>query len=178
MKHKNKLGQKKKLKISPFAKDKLGQEEFVGFGLIIIIVAVLLVIFVSFYLKSNNEKDVAESYEVESFIQVMLQYTTDCRDNLDFLSIQKLVFDCIDNSSCDDGRKTCDVLKDTMKKISKESWNIKEGSEVKGYDLLVVYDNETLVNISKGNSTNNYRGAKQTFSRSGQDVEIIFTTSY
>lgn len=159
-------------------KNKSGQEEFVGFGLIIIIVAVLLVIFVAFYLKSNSEEDLVQSYEVDSFIQVMLQYTTDCQDNLNFLSVQSLIFDCIDEEECIDGRKTCDVLEDIIKDISEESWNVKEGSVVKGYELLIFYDNETLVDISEGNLTNNYRGAKISYPHSGQDVDIIFTTSY
>ena len=75
-------------------KNKYGQEEMVGFALIMIIVAIILLIFLSFSL-GKSEKETVESYEVESFIQSMSQYTTDCRDNLEYVSIQKLIFDCL-----------------------------------------------------------------------------------
>ena len=64
-------------------KRKKAQEEMVGFALIIILVAVILLIFLGFSLR-DQEKETIESYEVESFIQSFLQYTSDCRDNLEF----------------------------------------------------------------------------------------------
>ncbi len=46
---------------------KKAQEELVGFALIIIIVAVILLFLIVFSLRSN-EKEAVESYEVNSFI--------------------------------------------------------------------------------------------------------------
>lgn len=159
-------------------KNKSGQEEFVGFGLIIIVVAVVLLIFVSFALKGGSDKDPIESYEVESFIQTMLQYTTDCEDNLEFLTIQDLIFDCRKNEKCIDGRNTCDVLKETMTNIIKNSWSVEEGSLAKGYELVILDEGEEIIKIQKGNSTSNYKGSKQSFSKSGDTIEVIFTTNY
>ena len=53
------------------------QSEMVGFGLIIIIVSIILLIFISFSFRGSNE-DITESFEVETFVQSSLSYTTDC----------------------------------------------------------------------------------------------------
>jgi len=35
-----------------------------------------------------------------------------------------------------------------------------------------------MIKIQKGNSTNNYKGSKQIFSKGSNTIEIVFTTSY
>jgi len=57
--------------------NKKAQEEMVGFALIIIVVAVILLVFLSIGLRKDGREDV-ESYEVASFIQSLLQYHTSC----------------------------------------------------------------------------------------------------
>lgn len=105
---------------------KKAQEEMVGFALIIIVVAIILVIFIGFSLKTQ-EKEAVESYEVDSFIQSFLQYTTNCTDNLQALPMQRIIFYCERGEKCLDGRDTCDVLNSEMKNILSQSW--KTGNE-------------------------------------------------
>jgi hypothetical protein len=159
-------------------KQKRGQEEFVGFGVIIIVVAVALLIFLSFALKKGSQKQGIESYEVESFIQSVLQYTTDCEDNIRYLPIQKIVFDCTEDVKCLNGRKTCDVLNETLEGIMQESWLVEEDSLVKGYELEVFSEENEILKISKGNFTNNYKGAEQLFSEGGDSIKIAFSAYY
>jgi len=154
-----------------------GQEEMVGFALIMIIVAVILVIFLSFSLNRSDEEFV-ESYEVESFIQSMLQYTTDCRDNLEYLSIQKLIIDCQDRKICLDERDTCEVLNSTLKKIIDESWKIEGDRPVKGYELKITEDEAEIFYIQGGNITKNSKGAVELLSRSGRNYGIFFSAYY
>jgi len=156
---------------------KKAQEEMVGFGLIIIIVAVILLIFLGFALRSQQKESV-EDYEVNSFIQGFLQYTSDCRNNLEYLSIQKLIFDCNNNEICLDGRSFCDVLNSTLTGIVEESWDIKGDRPIKGYELKISSNEAETLLIKKGNSTGNYKGSMQDFSRSGNSVEIFFTAYY
>ncbi len=157
---------------------KSGQEEMVGFALIMIIVAVILLIFLSFSLR-KTEKETVESYEVNSFIQSFLQYTTDCRDNLEYLSIQKLIFDCYDKDKCIDERETCDVLNSTLKDILNESWKVEGDRPIKGYKLKIIIDeSEEMLIIKKGNVTKNSKGATEPFSRAGKDYEIFFNAYY
>ena len=115
-------------------KGKKGQEEIVGFALIIIIVAVVLLFLLSFSLKSS-EKEEVESTEVSSFLQASLQYTTECETdsggsgNSGKLSLQDLIFECIDGGLCKDTDETgekdsCEALNSTWEGIVEESWNV------------------------------------------------------
>ncbi len=153
-------------------RSKRSQEEMVGFGLIIVIVAVILLVFMGFALR-KPQKDVTEDYEVSSFIQAFLQYTSDCRDNLGYLSIQKLILDCEHNEKCSDERDTCDVLGSTLKEIVDESWDVGENRPVKGYTLKILLKGEEILSLEEGNITNNYRGSEEYLPR---EIDIYFTT--
>jgi len=154
---------------------KRGQEEMVGFAMIIIIVAVILLVFLSLSLNKNSGKELIESYEVESFIGSTLQHTTGCRDNLEFISVQKLIFDCIQDpdDECLDGGRVCDVLEKNLNEILEGSWSVKN-SPTKGYFLNISSNDESLVSISAGNSTNNYQAGTQELAKSGNLVRIEF----
>ena len=157
--------------------NKSAQEEMVGFALIVIIVAVILVILLAFWLRSPRGQGV-ESYEVESFIQSSLQLTTDCRDSFRFLSVQNLIFECNDRQTCSDGRNSCQVLEAVLREIIEESWKTGENRPLKGYSLNITSNDEELLGITQGNLTNNYKGSMQDFSRAGDNFEMIFSAYY
>jgi len=156
-----------------------GQEEIVGFALIIMLVAVILLIFLGFSLR-NSQKEVVESYEAESFVSATLQYTTDCGNNREkHLSIQKMISECIDEKKCLDGRDSCELLALTLRGIIENSWNVKEGSPIKGYKWEILSGNkEVIPSIQDGNSTNNYKGSSQKFSLNRASYEIFFKVYY
>ncbi|MEK6760570.1 MAG: hypothetical protein AABX93_01455 [Nanoarchaeota archaeon] len=159
-------------------RNKLGQEEMIGFAMIIIIVAVVVLVFIGFSIRNQQTENV-ESYEVESFLQSALQYTTDCENNLERFSVQKLIFACYSKEQCLDGRKSCDALKDEMTKMLNESWRIGEERPVKGYDLIIRTDkNESILGLSQGEITSNSKGAVQDFARGERLIEIIFKAYY
>ena len=108
----------------------------------------------------------------------MLQYTTDCRDNLEYVSIQKLIFDCYDKDICIDDRNSCDVLNSTLKDIMKESWKVEGDRPVKGYELKIIVDKEEMIVLEEGNITKNSKGSMVPFSSSGKDYEIFFNAYY
>ena len=157
--------------------NKKAQEEMIGFALIIIIVAVILLVFLGFSLR-EEQKESVESYEVESFIQSFLQYTTDCRDNIEYLTIQKLIFDCDEEKRCIDKRNTCQVLNSTLKEIIENGWKIGGGSAVRGYKLAILKEDSEMLLIQKGNQTKNYKSAVQDFSKSEKLFRIQFTAYY
>ena len=163
--------QKSKILVTPFKK---AQEEMVGFALIIIVVAVILLIFLGFALR-GQEKEAVESYEVESFIQSFLHYTSDCRDNLEFLSVQKLISGCSNNLRCLDGRSTCDVLEPILKGIVEESWSIGAERPIKGYELKINSFGEEILKLKEGNITSNSKGSVQFLPNK---IEIFFTAHY
>lgn len=158
-------------------KNKRSQEEMVGFALIMIIVAVILLIFIGLSLR-NQPKEAVESYEVDSFIQAFLQYTTNCAEGYEpkYHSIRKLIIACNNEEKCLDERETCEVLNSTIKGIAKESWKVAEDRPVKGYNLEIKTDNSLILNLSEGNITNNYKTSTQSLGK--EDIEIFFTAYY
>lgn len=143
----------------------------VGFVMIVVLVSVILLIFLGFTLRQPAEE--INSYEVESFLQSTLQYTTSCENNQGPQNIQRLIVECKNGRECLNGERACNVLKETLEGISSESWKI-EGGRYSGYSLEVLDRNQTIIKIEEGNKTNNYIGAVQFFSQSGSSIDISF----
>jgi len=137
-----------------------GQEEMVGFALIVVIVAVILLVFLSFSLR-EDEPEAVKSYEIDNFIQSVLYYTIE--DNVD---IRDLIRDCKNYD------EDCDVLEIELKTILEESWIVEEGSVIRGYNLKIVDGDEEIFNLEKGEITQNYK------SRSQEDAELTFIVYY
>ncbi len=148
-------------------KNKFGQEEMVGFALIIILVSVILLVFLAISL--NKPKTEIESYEVNSFLQAVLQYTTSCQPDSGikkFNTIQELSFECELENKCSDGEKSCKVLNETLREILKESWQIGEERPDKGYELTINSEELPILIIKEGNLTKNCRGSSQSLPKS------------
>lgn len=162
-------------------KNKRAQEEMVGFALIIIIVAVIMLVFLNLSLKSPA-KQAVESYEVDSFIQAFLQYDTDCEEKetyeTNYLSVQELIFSCNDKEKCLDERDTCGVLESTLQEIIGESWKIGADYPVKGYVMNITAGGEEIISFEEGNITKNYKGSSQDFVKRGSRIDILFTAYY
>ncbi len=151
---------------------KKGQEEMVGFILIIVIVAVILLIFLGFALRNSKEVEI-KSYEVQGFLQSVLQYTSDCKDALGFLSIQDLIFSCYKDEGCLNEKSACEVLNSTLEEIIKESWAVGEDTPTRGYELRILPEAMGIF-LKKGNVTKNYRGASRDFTKRGVDYDVLF----
>jgi competence protein ComGC len=156
---------------SSIKKNKKGQEEIVGFIVIVVIISVILLVLLSFMIK-DKDSPVSESYEIESFIQAMLQYTTECESYTEHLSLQKLITYCGDKTNCVNGIESCKLLNETVKGIIDSSWIVNEQSAVIGYELLISSEEDELISIQKGNKTANYKGSFQDFSVRGEDYLV------
>jgi hypothetical protein len=167
---KNKKAQQKMRNFSLIS-NKFGQEEIVGFVVIVVIVSVIILVLLSFLL-TRSDDSVVESYEVESFIQSMLQYTTECESQIEFLSMQRLIAYCESKGNCLDGREGCEILNSTAREIIEKSWNINEQSAIKGYEFKIFSEEKELINIERGNKTLNYKGSFQDFARSGNEYGV------
>jgi len=148
---------------------KKGQEEMVGFALIVIIVAVIILIFLAFYL--TKEKKPLESNQVGNFLQASMEYTSNCRDNLGYKQIKELILDCERERVCLDERNTCEVLENTLKEMTKTSWDVSPERPVKGYEMNITIADETIIYIKEGNKTNIYEGSREIFPH---DIEVLF----
>jgi hypothetical protein len=156
-------------------KFKKAQEEMLGFVLIIIIVAVIILIFLGFVF-SGREK-IRESHQVSSFVQVFLNQVTSCEQHLGPLKIQSLIFECMENGHCLDGNNACEILNQTIENIMREVWKLENRPE-KGYSFLIQSEGDTIISLEKGNQTNNYEYGWQSFQRRGRDVEISLNVYY
>ena len=165
-------------------KTKKAQEEIVGFVMIIIIVAVILLIFLGISLRNPNKGQ--DSYKTNSFVQAYQQYTTECSiTETEYLSIQDLISECIKGETCSNQEKACDILNETSKNILEKSWIVEQGSLIQGYNLRIILDEgneneleEELLVIEKGNSTNNYQSGSQEYIKSGKTIQIFFNAYY
>lgn len=159
---------------------KKAQEEIVGFALIIILVSVILLIILGFSLRKPG-KEAVQSYEAGSFIQTFLQYTSDCSNSIEYLSIQKLIFSCNSQETCNDERNTCDILNSTLTEIIEKSWKVSQKTPVKGYKVEIISKNseiKQILFIKKGNETKNYESSIQSFTKNSVDYDITFTAYY
>ncbi len=168
-------------KFKNYFKSKRSQEELIGFVLIIVIVAIILLVFLGFSLRNNSQKETVESYEVESFIYVSLQYTSDCKNNFEYLSIQKLISSCVREENClyeEQEKNSCEVLNSTLKNILKESWPIGDERPVKGYKFNITSEGLGIISLSEGNFTGNSKGSSQDFIIRGNTIDIFFKAYY
>lgn len=158
-----------------------GQNEMVGFGLIIVLVAVVFIVFLSVYIRKPQETIV--DYEANSFVQSLLQYTTVCEDGeFENLTVQRLISQCKEGDTCySSGMDPCLVLNDTIKKAVRESWRVGPENYIKGYSFTINVSNgdsnEQLVNIKEGITTRNYRISLQDFGK-GWDYTVILFKAY
>jgi hypothetical protein len=165
------------LGISCGLRSKRAQEEMVGFAVIIVLVAVIILIFLGFSMRNSSSESV-ESYEVESFLESILQYTTECEDYLEYLDIKQLISACENSGSCQNGLDPCEVLEDSLVEISSEAWPYGEDRPIKGYLFNVTVEGQELVGIFQGNETNNRKSSTRSFVKGGNHIELFFETYF
>jgi hypothetical protein len=155
-------------------KNKLGQEEMVGFALIIVIVAIIFIVLLAVYIKKPQSANNIGNPEVNSFVQSFLQYTTICIQNSENITVQSLILKCQDREMCSGDINTCTVLNGTLKDIVKKSWDVSEKSPVKGYSLVILSKEGQVLNLTEGVVTNNYKGSEQDFAKEDEFITILF----
>src|SRR3989304_9297604 len=143
-------------------RNKKGQEEMVGFVLIIVMVAVILLFLLFFALRSKGTKESVENFEVDSFLQSALQYTTSCQlsESGKPISMQNLIFECVADSEsvCYGGEKACETLNSELGAIVAKSWPVGEERPAKGVELVILGNGAEVLRIDEGNVTGEYKG--------------------
>jgi hypothetical protein len=147
---------------------KKGQEEIVGFVLIVVIIAVVFVIFLGIKLR-NPEPAQRESEVLYQFIESSMEQTTDCviRENGKNVALNELIGECYSfNNNCLNGRTSCDIATDTFKELLKATWKVGPQEVYKGYEITAEYHrnsssvevNDEVFSIIEGNCSNSYIG--------------------
>lgn len=152
-------------------KNKRGQEEIVGFVIIILLVSIAALVFLGISLRKTTP--VESSVKVENFLTSALGYTTDCslRRIPNYLSVGELVKECYEEERCFSGRASCEVLNQTMRGIMDSSFQISEETPLNYYRFHAYYlggedeeVNEDIYTLEKGNCTGIRSGNTQSLS--------------
>lgn len=145
-------------------KNRKGQEEIVGFVLIVVVVSVVLLIFLGLTLTGDSEIR-RESRDVSQFLDSAMEVTSDCAVNFvpDYSRLGELFEECYSGSRCVDGREACEVLEADFEGIIGASWQIGEEFPVKGYNFSSFYTTnlteEEIISFSDGNCNGSISGA-------------------
>lgn len=145
---------------------KRGQEEIVGFVLIVVIVVIIFVIFLGIKLR-NPEPQQRESEIIYQFLESAMEQTTECELNTGgrVLSLDELVKECYSRDLlCVSGDSSCEVAEKTLKKILNNTWKVGADYPYKGYEVKANYfynssehsQNEEVFLITAGNCTTSF----------------------
>lgn len=144
---------------------KKGQEEIVGFVLIMVIVVVILVVFLGISLRSGQVSE-RESTDIYQFLESVGEVTSGCqtRSN-EYADIGELYEKCYSKEECLNNASSCEVLEKEFNEIMAGSWNVGENASIKGYRLSSAYksneeaESEEIFRLEEGNCGASRRGA-------------------
>ena len=143
-------------------KNKKGQEEIVGFVLIVAIITIAVIIFLVFSLRKPSGTET--SLNVENFLQASGYFTTSCKIAGESLSLKKLVVACQGNEKCSDEKDACEVLNATLKDLIETGWlDISKGYELRVYSVGEEDEITSILGVKSGNLTGSYQGGDVLF---------------
>lgn len=137
-------------------KNKQGQEEMVGFVLIIVLVAVIALVFLAITLRKPAVT--SKSGEIAAFLESSLSYTTTCQPSPEqTYNLQELTGACYNGETCLDNTLACDILNETAVKLVEIAFPV---ARYKGYEYKIYLGNETnvLLQTAYGNKTGSLEG--------------------
>jgi competence protein ComGC len=128
-------------------KNKKGQEEIIGFVLIVVIVAIIFLIFLGIFIRQKAPATQKESTDVYQFLQSMMEYTSDCAISYEpaFSNLGTLVKDCNADSMCKSGESACNTLNRTLRGAIESNWKIGPSTPYKGYVFNATYSSDSRV---------------------------------
>ena len=138
-----------------------------------IIIAVIAIIFISLSVNKNSNQS-TEDFEVNSFLKALMEKTTVCEKNSDFVSVKDLVFECGRGFVCqgENEKDSCDILNETIKNAMGDNWIVENGSSVRGYSILIYYEEGILIDRTKGIVQGEYKGAMQNYAKGSEETEV------
>lgn len=156
---------------------KRGQEEMVGFVLIIILTAIIFVILLGISLRKPAAPIERENAELESFTQAMLGVTSSCVLGYagNYQSLRDVILACNDGKICLSGENSCTVLEEEVRGLMDVGWKVSEDRVIKGYYAMVQLGSGEVINVTKGNQTKNSLGSIQSLAeKNSLQVNIYY----
>lgn len=165
------------MKIEKFRKN--GQQEMVGFVLIVVLVVVAMMVFLILSLKTSSEPE--DSLEVQNLITSLMRHTTDCAISYEpeYDDFEDLFKSCYKDQQCSNLKKdACDYLEESLKDFM---FNIMEGESIDYYEVIFFQkddgEDNSIINIDEGNCSNGkISAAQKTLDYRGESLVVRIRT--
>ncbi len=165
-----------------------GQEEIVGFVLIVVLVAIVILVFLGLMIRNSNSENEKKSSDIYNFISSYLVYTTNCtRDaSNNFYDMGDLIQKCYADRefSCYNEEEGCQILNRTTKSIVEASWKVGADDKYKGYIFNITHTSnftqtgEEVLSINKGECLGNKVGSEEPIPIRGGELIVSFKACY
>ena len=163
-----------------FRKNKLAQQEIVGFVLIVVLVVVALMIYLTITLRTTEKNE--GSLEVTNMLDAIMKQTTNCAIVYvpDYDNFEDLFKSSYNNERCRNLNILAeDYLEEKIKEVLSEI--VKSEASVTGYELrfYVREENRGLLQIEEGNCTSSTKkSAKRTLASGSERLDITLQLCY
>lgn len=173
----------KKSNQNKMIKKRKGQNEIVGFVMIVVIVVIIGLFLLAFYLR--REPISTESKNVENFLKASLPYTTACKVDIEPLDVKELAKRCYEKKQCGE-KDSCSLLNETFSELLEQAWKINSNRPANYYKLNVYYSekegeevkNEEILILERGNCTGARTGGKEFFRHGEGDIKLELGLCY
>lgn len=147
---------------------KRGQEEIVGFIMIVVLVVVILLIFLGLNIRSGDSPTLQDSVKARQFLESSMEFTTDCAIGYipAYARIGEVIRECSRGGRCVDGRNSCEVLNTSISGLVDAGFNIGEDNPIKGFRFRSYYSSnssnseEDIIEMSRGQCNNSLTGSE------------------
>ena len=134
-----------------------GQEEMVGFVVIVVLVVIIGLVFLMISANAPATQKAETSVVLDSFFKSVMYYTTDCEiPEGTFRDIESLITRCSNNKLCADERESCSVLERDLKNLLNNSFVVGKGSYARYYKMNLktgIEGKPIIPEISAGNAS-------------------------
>ena len=121
--------------------DRKGQEEIVGFVVIVLLVALVALIFLGISLRKQTPDSALDNVEINHFLESLMRTSTDCSVSYvpSYLKTSEVLSSCADEpiKRCLDGREVCEVLEEHVSDYVNKSWQIGQDRPLTGWKFYV-----------------------------------------
>lgn len=153
-------------KMKKILKSKRGQEEMIGFILIIILVGVIALVFI--FISLRKPAEARPSSEISEFLYSSLAYTTNCQPSAErYNNFQDLIKACGDGEKCLSGEDSCEILRNVSIALIDAGFQVSPDSRYKAYEFSIyagnASGNQSLLYLKHGNFTTNLVGSDAFF---------------
>jgi hypothetical protein len=143
-----------------------GQEELVGFVMIVVLVAIVFLVFLGIFIRKGDTGQEKESVDIFQFLESAMEQTTACAIGYepDYSDLGDLIQQCHSGRICTSGDTACDVLEVELSRVLDLGWPVGPNSYYKGYIFNATYSSEgveeEIFGVKRGECGASVRGSE------------------